>query len=251
MPSFINSIFLFTAFFISSGAQAQSSGFHLQLEQGIAALNDFDMGPNQGVFGGYAASLGGEYRFPSGFYVKSAVQLISSKLNFSNDYLRLMSSDTTTLGINQASGSTKSKEYRFAYGAGMATNWKKIRFALDLAHSIEFHQRAQTVAGRGSGPFEDGGSAALSNYGETFPFAGQNWRLINNSNHQLQLTGSILAELSPRIGIGFFYRTDLLTRWVELQLEDMPGQMDFVIVERRVARQAMAGIRLTYAFSSQ
>jgi hypothetical protein len=233
-------------FFFITTLQGQSSSFHLQIEQGISALNNFNMERDKGGFGGYATSLGGECRFPSGFYLKADVQRLSAQLSFSNNYLTLNSSDTTTLGPNQAYGTTRSKEYRIAYGGGVATSWKKVRFTLDLAHSIEFHQRAETIAERPNGFFRDGGATALSRYGETFTFNDENWRLINNSNHQLQVTGSMLVELSPRIGLGLFYRTDLLTRWVELQLQDQPGQPEFVTVERRDARQAMTAVRLTY-----
>lgn len=224
----------------------QSSGFHLQMDQGISALNNFNMKEGAGAFGGYATSLGVEYRFRSGFYLKADAQRLTARLEFRNDYLTLNSSDTTTLGPNQAYGSTRSEEYRFAYGAGVATKWKMLRFTLDLAHSVDFFQRAETVAVRVDGLIEDGGDFAVSKYEEAFDFRDENWKLVNNSNHQLQLTGSIAAEFSPRFSLGLFYRTDLLTRWVELRLQDQPGQTDFVLVERRDARQAMAGVRLAH-----
>jgi hypothetical protein len=232
-------------FFFTAALQGQSSGFHLLLEQGLSSVSSFSLQEDKWA-GSYGASLGGEYRFPSGFYLKADVQRLSAQMRFSNGSLTLNSSDTTTLGPNKASGITKSKEYRIAYGAGVVTNWKKVRFALDLAHSIEFLQRAETIAERPDGLIQDGGATALSRYGETFTFNDENWRLNNNSDHQLQLTGSILVDLSPRIGIGLFYRTDVLNRWVELQLEDVPGQSDWVTVERTEVRQAMAGVRLTY-----
>jgi len=228
----------------------QSSSLHLYLDQGLSSVSDFDLKKDQWS-GSYGAALGGEYYFPSGFYLKADLQLLSAQLSFYNNSLTLNSSDTATIGPNQASGTTRSKAYRLSYGSGITTNWKRVRFALDLAHSIEIHQRAETIAERPDGFFRDGGATAISQYGETFPFNDETWRLINNSNHQLQITGSVIAELSPKFGLGLFYRTDLLTRWVELQLEDVPGQQDFVTVERREARQAMAGLRLTYGFGGR
>jgi hypothetical protein len=233
--------FLYTASLLG-----QSAGFHLQTEQGISALNNFNMTRNKGAFGGYATSLGGTYYFPSGFYLKANVQRLSAQLEFRNDDFDLSSIDTFAIDIVQANGSTRSREYRIAYGAGISTNWKKVHFALDLAHSIEFHQRAESTVNLETGFFFDAGSFALSQYGASFLYANESWRLINNSTHQLQLTGSILVELSPQMGIGLFYRTDLLTRWVELQLEHRQHQAEPVVIERRDARQAMTGLRLTY-----
>lgn len=246
MCLFINTrLAVLSALFLSFTAAlaGQSPGLHLQVEQGVSSVSGFNL--QQDKWGGnYAASLGAEYHFPSGFYLKADVQHLSAQLSFRNDFLTQHSSDTTTIGPNQASGTTRLKEYRVAYGGGVAKNWKKMRFSLDLAHSIEFYQRAETIAERPDGFFQDGGATATSRYGEVFNFNNENWQLINNSNHQLQLTGSILLQMSPRIGLGLFYRTDLLNRWMELQLQDLPGQTDFVIVERRDARQATAGLRL-------
>lgn len=243
---------LFPAFFLffATALTGQSSGLHLYLEQGLSSVSKFDLQKDQWS-GSYGAALGGEYHFPSGFYLKADVQLLSAQLSFNNNSLTLNNSDTTTIGPNQAQGTTRSKAYRLSYGSGIATNWKRVRFALDLAHSIELGQRAETIAERPDGFFADGGETAISSYGEIFSFNNENWQLINNSNQQLQITGSVIAELSPRFGIGLFYRTDLLNRWVELQLEDVPGQNNFVTVERQDARQAMAGIRFTYGFGPQ
>jgi hypothetical protein len=243
-------ILLLPLLITSEIVHAQSSGFVFQTEQGISALNNFNRKRDAGAFGGYAASLGAEYRLPSGIYFQAAVQRLSARLEFNNNSLTLNSSDTATLGPNQAYGSTWSKEYRFAYGVGAAANWKTIRFSLDLAHSVEFNQRAETIAVRVDGLIEDGGDFATSRYREAFNFRDENWKLVNNSNHQLQLTGSIAAAFSSRFSIALFYRTDLLTRWVELRLQDQPGQTDFVLVERRDARQAVAGLRLTYGLGA-
>lgn len=68
-PITLSQVFLLLIFFTAS-LQSQSSGFHLQTEQGISALNNFNMKRGDGGFGGYATSLGGEYRFRSGFYLK-------------------------------------------------------------------------------------------------------------------------------------------------------------------------------------
>lgn len=232
--------------FLTTSLQSQSSGFHLQTEQGISALNNFNMKRGDGGFGGYATSLGGEYRFRSGFYLKADVQLMSAQIEFRNNNFDLRSIDTLSTATTQVSGSTKSKEYRVSYGAGVATNWKKVRFALDLAHSIEFHQRAETIAEALTGFFIETGATAISSYNEPFLFKNENWQLVSNSVHQLQLTGSILAELSPKVSIGLFYRNDLFTRWIELQLEHRQLQTPHVAVERREARQAMTGVRFTY-----
>jgi hypothetical protein len=199
-----------------------------------------------GAFGGYAAGLGGEYRFSSGFYLKADVQRISSLLEFNNLTLLLNTPDSINIGVNQASGSTRSKEYRISYGVGVSTNWQKIRFALDISHSIEFIQRAESVADHADGFHPDGGFVAISRYNETFTFGDHQWRLVNNAAHQLQVTGSIIIAFSPKVGLGIFYRTDLLNRWVELQTEGNMGQTDLVAIERLKARQAMTGVRLTY-----
>lgn len=51
------SIVLFL-FFTTTFLHGQSSGFHFQIDQGISALNDFNMKRDAGAFGGYATSLG-------------------------------------------------------------------------------------------------------------------------------------------------------------------------------------------------
>lgn len=244
LPAFL---FLFTA-----SLQGQPTGLHLQLEQGISALNDFNMKKAAGAFGGYAAGLGGEYRFRSGLYIKADAQLISTRLEFFNRPTPQQSIGqiVTDIDFYNIIGLVNAKEYRFAYGVGIATNWRKVRFALDLAHSIEFHQRAQTSIPQDS-LLRHFPPPTISQYGEVFAPHQRNLRIVNNSAHQLQLSGSVLVEFSLPIGLGLFYRTDLLNRWVDLQAERNLGQKNFSAMQRIRARQAIVGLRLTYAFGQQ
>ncbi len=232
-------------FFVSPNLSAQTSDFLLHLEQGIAALNGFSRQPDRGAFGGYAAALGGEYHLRSGLYLKADAQLISTRLEFYNRRGLQQGFTLTDIEFYNVIGLVNAREYRFSYGMGMATNWRKLRFALDLAHSIEFRQRAQTSILPDSS-FHHLPSPIISRYGTVFAPYQRNLRLLNNSAHQLQLAGTILTELNPRISLGLFYRTDLLNRWVALQAEKNLGQGNFASVQQRQAKQAITGLRLTY-----
>lgn len=248
MPHLINlswSLLPVFLFFFTAVFQGQSTGFHLYTEQGISALNNFNRQPNERAFGGYAAALGGEYRFRSGLYLKADAQLVSTRLEFYNNIGPQQGFDLTDIEFYNVIGLVNAKEYRLAYGVGIATNWRKFRFALDLSHSIEFHQRAQTSILQDSS-FHHLPPPITSRYGETIAPFQRNLRIVNNSAHQLQLSGSVLVDFSSRIGLGLFYRTDLLNRWVALQAERNLGQRNFSVVKQNEARQAIAGLRLTY-----
>ncbi len=229
------------------GLNAQSSGFTLRLEQGISALNNFSRKDSRTALGGSATALYAEQHFASGLYLTAGYQSSRGLIYYDSRNTDFTVPENNE-GITGFRGSALTTEHRLGIGGGISGHWGKLHFSTDVQFAPLLYHKSRFSA---QAEYDGFPGEYLDNtdgkYNQDFRYDGLS-RFETNFDAQLQLGGRIGYHFGKHLLLGLSYRSGLRPRELTLLTSRLSGGDEFLVVQAKDYRFAVAAFFIGYRF---